>query len=107
MISHGDKILLNKLFKGSLTARLLDVFLDKHSETPTIEYSREELSKVAGTHYVSTSTTIQQLEKVGILKVTCQVKREKFYCLNYGNPIVQSFIIIHDSLKERGFSDDE
>jgi len=99
--------MLNKLFKGSLMARLLDVFLDRYNETPKPEYSREALSEVAETHYVSTSICIQQLEKAGILKVSCRVGRKKFYCLNYDDPIVQSFIVIHNELKARGLPDDE
>jgi Fe2+ or Zn2+ uptake regulation protein len=80
----GDTILL-KAFGYSPKLRILDIFLT----CPYFDFSKEELVKELGMSKQTLYKNFKDLEELGIIKVSRNIRRVTLYRINREHPLVK------------------
>lgn len=105
MVPQKEKALeagpLERLFKGSAIARILD-FLTVFKDW---DYSKSDIAENSGVSFRTVLRELPRLEEIGVVKKTRNVGRALMYQLNINNPITKTLnelafqIASHDAHK--------
>jgi len=80
----GETILI-KMFGYSPKLRILDIFLDN----PYFDFSKSELAKELGMSKQTLYKNFEDMEELGIVKLSRRIGRAKMYKINMDNPLVK------------------
>mgnify|MGYP001122432131 FL=1 len=80
----GDSLLV-KAFGYSPKLRMIDIFLTN----PYLDFSREELAKELGMSKQTVYKNFNDLEELGIVKVSRRIGRATMYRINREHPLVK------------------
>ncbi len=86
-VRHKDlgETLLIKMFGYSPKLRILDIFIDN----PYFDFSKSELARELGMSKQTLYKNFEDMEELGIVKLSRRIGRAKMYKINMDNPLVK------------------
>jgi DNA-binding transcriptional ArsR family regulator len=89
--------MLDKLFTGSATAKILDVLW----EYQDIDLTLTDIADEAGIHYTTLMKALPVLEELGVVTMTRQVGNAKLYQINQEDIVVKRLVKFLNALNIR------
>ncbi len=89
--------MLDKLFTGSATAKILDVLW----EYQDIDLTLTDIADEAGIHYTTLMKALPLLEELGVVTMTRQVGNAKLYQINQEDIVVKRLVKFLNTLNIR------